>query len=58
MNQVHEEIDADIFKNALNLNQIRVSECMIPRTEIVFIDVNDSMEDLKDALLIQSFQRL
>ncbi|MBK8736513.1 MAG: hypothetical protein IPL98_11695 [Saprospiraceae bacterium] len=57
MNQVHEEIDADIFKNALNLNQIRVSECMIPRTEIVFIDVNDSMEDLKDAFINSKLQR-
>ncbi|HOJ89552.1 MAG TPA: hemolysin family protein [Saprospiraceae bacterium] len=58
MNQVHEEIDADIFKNALNLNQIRVSECMIPRTEIVFIDVNDSMEDLKDAFINSKLSKI
>jgi putative hemolysin len=41
-----EEIDADIFKNALNLRQIRVIECMVPRNEMVYIDVRDPLEDL------------
>ncbi|HEX5626288.1 MAG TPA: hemolysin family protein [Saprospiraceae bacterium] len=41
-----EDIDADIFKNALNLKQIRVIECMVPRTEVVYVDLNDTMEDL------------
>jgi CBS domain containing-hemolysin-like protein len=42
----NDEIDADIFKNTLNLKQVRAKECMIPRNEIVLIDVNDTREDL------------
>lgn len=58
MNQVDEEIDADIFKNALNLNQIRVSECMIPRTEIVFIDVTDSRETLQNTFIESKLSKI
>lgn len=42
----NEEIDQEIFTNALNLNQMRVRDCMVPRNEIIHIDVSDSIEDL------------
>jgi putative hemolysin len=32
------EIDKEILTNALNLNQLRVRDCMVPRNEIVFVD--------------------
>ncbi|HMW37830.1 MAG: hemolysin family protein [Saprospiraceae bacterium] len=41
-----DEIDADIFKNTLNLKQVRAKACMIPRNEIVYVDVNCSREEL------------
>lgn len=41
-----EEIDADIFKNALNLRQVKVIECLVPRTEIVYVEINDSVEEV------------
>ncbi|GLR18032.1 hemolysin family protein [Portibacter lacus] len=34
----NEEMEADMFKNALNLRQVKVRDCMIPRNEIVLID--------------------
>lgn len=34
----HEELEAGMFKNALNLGQVKVRDCMIPRNEIVHID--------------------
>ncbi len=44
--EMREEIDKDLFSNALNLNQLKVKDCMIPRTEIVSISIESPLEDL------------
>ncbi|MCB0634213.1 MAG: hemolysin family protein [Saprospiraceae bacterium] len=41
-----EEIDKELFGNALNLKETRVRDCMVPRTEIENIDVSASVEEL------------
>jgi CBS domain containing-hemolysin-like protein len=41
------EIDTKIFDNAVEFKTIRIRECMVPRTDIVSVDVEDSIEDLK-----------
>ena len=41
-----ETIDKDILTNALNLKQLKVRDCMIPRNEIIHIDAKDSLDDL------------
>lgn len=41
-----EDIDKELFGKALNLKEIRVRECMVPRPEIENIDVHAPVEDL------------
>ena len=47
------EHEVQIFQNALEFSNLKARECMIPRTEIVAIDVNDNISELK-ALFIES----
>jgi len=46
VSQEEDEIETDIFKNALNLKEVRVHECMIPRPEITHIDLSETVEAL------------
>ena len=48
-----EEVDSEIqiFQNALEFHNVKAREAMIPRTDIIAIDVNDSIKNLKIAFL-------
>ncbi|MBP8238360.1 MAG: HlyC/CorC family transporter [Saprospiraceae bacterium] len=43
-----EVVDREMFGNALNLKEIRVRDCMVPRPEIECIDINAGVEELED----------
>ncbi len=43
-----DDIDKDFLTKAIQLRQLKVRDCMIPRTEIVHVDKSDSMKDLLD----------
>ncbi|WP_296700137.1 hemolysin family protein [Algoriphagus sp.] len=42
------DIDTKIFDNAVEFKTVRVRECMVPRTDIVSVEIEDSIEDLKE----------
>lgn len=46
-----EEHDIKIFQNALDLANVRVKACMIPRTEIVALPASSSLEELKQTFI-------
>lgn len=45
------ELDKKIFHNALEFKTVRIRECMIPRTEIVALELSEGIERLKEAFI-------
>jgi CBS domain containing-hemolysin-like protein len=41
-----EDIDKEILTNALNLGSLKVRDCMIPRTEMVYVDNDATYEEV------------
>ena len=52
------EVDTRIFNNALEFKQVRVRDCMIPRTEIVAVDIEDGMDELKKVFVESNHSRV
>lgn len=53
-----EAIDKEILTNALNLNQVRVRDCMVPRTEVVAIDKSSTIDETIEAFKESRLSRL
>ncbi len=41
------EVDSNLFSNAIEFKSVRVRECMIPRTEVIALEINDSIDELR-----------
>lgn len=50
--------DMVIFQNALNFSSVKVRECMIPRTEVTAIDVEESLDELSKLFVEQGYSRI
>ena len=50
-NQENINPEVEILKNALDFSKIRVRDCMIPRTEVISMDLNDSIENLQKSFI-------
>lgn len=44
-------LDKKIFHNALEFKTVKIRDCMIPRTEITAVEINDSVEKLREAFV-------
>lgn len=53
-----EDIDKEILTNALNLNQVRARDCMVPRTEIVFLEKNATIDELIEQFKASHLSRI
>jgi putative hemolysin len=52
------EIDAEMFTNAMALNEVRVKEFMVPRTELSALSIHASMDELLDYFDAQGHSRI
>jgi CBS domain containing-hemolysin-like protein len=46
--EAHDEVDSEIqiFQNALEFSEVKAREVMVPRTELIAVDINDSIKAL------------
>lgn len=51
--EVGEEIDNEIqiFKNALDFSNVKARDCMVPRTDLVAMDIETSLENIRDKFI-------
>ena len=55
-----EEVDSEIqiFQNALEFTDLKAREIMTPRTEIVAVEVNDSIAELRDLFVETGYSKI
>ncbi|MBR9832002.1 HlyC/CorC family transporter [bacterium] len=50
--------EIQIFQNALDFSKVKARECMIPRTEITALEVNESMEVLRETFIDSGYSKI
>ena len=45
--QNQQDLNTDLFENALSLPDIKIRECLVPRTEIIGVEINTSLDALQ-----------
>lgn len=50
--------DIKIFKNALELSNLKVRDCMIPRPEIIALDIESPVQQLVDSFIESGLSRI
>ena len=55
-----ETVDSEIqfFQNALEFDNVKAREIMIPRTEIIAVNINDSITDLKNLFVKTGYSKI
>jgi len=53
-NSETQEVDTELFENALYLKNLKVRECMVPRREISAVEISEPISKLKE-IIIESY---
>jgi putative hemolysin len=54
----HSEMNNEIFENVLSLSETRIRECLIPRKEIVSVNINASVNEIKERFIETKLSKL
>jgi CBS domain containing-hemolysin-like protein len=56
--QEQQELNTDLFENALSLPDIKVRKCLVPRTEIVGVEIQTPLEEVKSLFIETKLSKL
>tara|TARA_B100001093_G_scaffold305440_1_gene291414 strand:+ start:121498 stop:122742 length:1245 start_codon:yes stop_codon:yes gene_type:complete len=51
-------VEVEMLKNALDLSETKLRECMIPRTELVCMNINTSISELKEKFISTKLSKI
>ncbi|WP_425076839.1 hemolysin family protein [Psychroserpens sp. S379A] len=56
----HDEVDSEIqiFQNALEFSEVKAREVMVPRTEIIAVDVNESVKNIRTMFIDSGLSKI
>ena len=57
-NPDQQDLNTDLFENALSLPEIKIRECLVPRTEIIGVDISTSIEELSKQFIETKLSKL
>lgn len=52
------DYEIKVFQNALDFSKVKLRDCMVPRTEVVAIDLDSTMDELRDAFIKSGFSKI
>jgi CBS domain containing-hemolysin-like protein len=58
--EAHDEVDSEIqiFQNALDFSDLKAREVMVPRTELMAVELNETVESLKRLFINTGFSKI
>lgn len=53
-----EELGIRMFQNALDFSNVKIRECMVPRTEILAVDLNTPLDELQKLFIDSGYSKI
>jgi len=53
-----QELNTELFENALSLPMVKVRQCLVPRTEVESVELTDSIEDVRQRFIQTKLSKL
>ena len=53
-----QDYEVQMFHNALNFNKVKARDCLIPRTEIIAVNIEQSVEELKSEFVKSGYSKI
>ena len=56
--ETKQEVSTNLFENALSLPTIKIRQCLVPRTEIEAVEINDTIENVTNRFITTRLSKL